>query len=144
MFIILLNAVLPIILGGIIYISWRKESLYMFHWFNGLGLNGIILALRDFLLPAKNYLPAFILYSLPDALWVYSLTFVMIWIWRDGPKAKLLFWGSIGPILGIGGEIGQFFGVVIGTFDIVDLLLCSVSVCVAILLIKGTEIKNAK
>lgn len=142
--ILLLNVILPIVLGGIIYLSWRKDSLYMFHWFKYSGLNDAILCLRETFFPLKDYLPTIVLYSLPDAVWVYSFSFFMIWLWKDGPKPELIFWGSIGAILGIGGEFGQLFGIVRGTYDFVDLLLCTISVALAISAIKILETKNAE
>lgn len=143
-FILSLNVVLPILLGGIIYLSWRKDSLYMFHWFKALRLNDAIVLLRETFTPAKSYLPKFVLYSLPDAAWVYALTFFMIWLWKDEAKIKLIFWGSIGSILGIGGEFGQMFGYVHGTFDFMDLLLCSIAAVSAATIIEILENKNGE
>jgi hypothetical protein len=143
-FILSLNVVLPILLGGIIYISWRKDSLYMFHWFKALGFNNAILFLRETFTPAKNYLPKFLLYSLPDAAWVYALTFFMIWLWKDEAKIKLIFWGSMGAIVGIGGEFCQVFGYIHGTFDFIDLLLCSMAVVSAVTIIEILEKKNGE
>jgi len=143
-FILSFNVVLPILLGGIIYLSWRKDSLYMFHWFKVLGFNDAIVLLRETFTPAKSYLPKFVLYSLPDAAWVYALTFFMIWLWKGEAKIKLIFWGSIGAILGIGGEFGQMFGYVHGTFDFMDLLLCSIAVVSAVTIIEILENKNGE
>jgi len=143
-FVLSLNVVLPILLGGVIYLSWRKDSLYMFHWFKVLRLNDAIMLLRGTFTPVKNYLPEFVLYSLPDAAWVYALTFFMIWLWKDEAKMKLIFWGSIGVVLGIGGEFGQMFGYVHGTFDFVDLLFCSIAAVSAAIIIEILENKNGE
>ena len=131
-FFVLLNTLIPVLVGGLVYLSWRTDSLYMFHWLKRTGLDESVLLLRETLSSTKQYLPRFVLYSLPDAAWVYSCSFFMIWLWKDGPKWKLWLWGSIGAVLGIGGELGQSYGIIPGTYDTVDLLLCTLSVVLAI------------
>jgi hypothetical protein len=41
----------------------------------------------------------------------------------------------VGPALGIGGELGQMLGIVPGTYDVVDLLLCIVATIVSVTVI---------
>ena len=100
---VLVNIVLPIILGGFIYIAWRKDTLLMFSWFQHLGLGSFIFRLRVYLSPFYEHIPKFVLYCLPDGLWVYSLTFFMGWLWKNNSKLAFMFWASIGSVLGIGG-----------------------------------------
>ena len=63
-------------------------------------------------------------FSLPDGLWVYSFTSFMLIVWGLKFSRHSLFWISIGPLLALGSEMGQAFGVVGGTFDPTDLILC--------------------
>jgi len=126
-FFAMVNIVLPIIIGGFIYVAWRKETLLMFSWLRYLGLEVIVLHFRIYMNQFHGQVPKFILYCLPDGLWVYSLTFFMGWLWKDGSKRALIFWLGIGPVLGIGGELGQLFGLVQGHFDFLDLFACSVA-----------------
>ena len=40
-------AILFFIVGGVIYVSYRVKSLYMFNWFNILGLDNYVDYLRS-------------------------------------------------------------------------------------------------
>jgi hypothetical protein len=48
----------------------------------------------------------------------------MFLVWGRKLSRSSFLWVSIGPLLALGGEIGQAFGVVRGTFDPADLILC--------------------
>ena len=48
----------------------------------------------------------------------------MIIIWSNHQSKSKYFWISMGPFLGISAEIGQFFNIVSGTFDVIDFLFC--------------------
>ena len=64
----------------------------------------------------------FVIYSLPDGLWVTSyLLMVDVVVERDS-KHALLLWSSLLPGVAILFEILQFFYVIPGVFDIFDLL----------------------
>lgn len=141
-FLVSLNTLVPILVGGMIYLGWRNDSLYMFHWLRHAGLNQSISSFRVTLDPIRRYLPPFVLYSLPDAAWVYSCSFLMIWLWKDSSTARLCLWGSIGAILGVGGELGQLCGIIPGTYDPADLIGCTLAVVVAVLVVKSVEAKK--
>ena len=68
-------------------------------------------------------MPNWFIFSLPDALWIYSFSMAMLYIWNGEVNKRSLFWIIIASILGIFGELAQLFGLV-GTFDLMDLLLC--------------------
>lgn len=140
---IAVNIVLPIILGGFIYIAWRKDTLLMFSWFQHLGLGSFVFRLRVYLSPFYEHIPKFVLYCLPDGLWVYSLTFFMGWLWKNSSKLAFMFWASIGSVLGIGGELAQSFGIVQGCFELLDLFACSVAAISAIYLVKKTPLQSS-
>jgi len=130
------NVIFPIIVGGFIYIAWRKDTLLVFSWLRYLGLGSFIFSFRAYLLSFYEYLPRFVLYCLPDGLWVYSLTFFMGWLWNSCSKLAFLFWASIGLVLGVGGEVGQLFGMVQGYFDFYDLLAYILAAILAIFIVK--------
>lgn len=71
---IFINIILPIFIGGMIYILFRSQKLWLFHWFYALNLGEIINYMRSSVQEVKNFIPKTILFSLPDALWVYSFT----------------------------------------------------------------------
>lgn len=127
---ILIFVIIPMLLGGMVYITFRSDSLLMFRWFDFLGLTSLVKDMRDLFGFLIYYLPDWVIFSFPDGVWVFSLTAFMAGIWRNGPKSSRLIWCSIGPLIGIGGEVAQYFSFIKGTFDIDDLainLIASVS-----------------
>lgn len=109
-------------LGGVIYILFRTSSLKMFDWYYKIGLSNSINNLRDYSNPIVKDIPNWVLYSLPDGLWLFSYLSLMLFIWQNSVSFKNIFWILIIPILAIGSELGQLFGIIIGTFDFSDLL----------------------
>src|SRR5256885_17222781 len=106
----------PIITGAAIYTLWRKPTLLVFGWYNLVGLTPVVAHLRAeslFLLP---HIPAWVLPSLPDGLWVYAVTAFMTAVWHSAPTSMAkVFWLSVGLLLGAGGELGQLVGLIPGT-----------------------------
>jgi len=113
---------LPISLGGLIYLLFRDSSLLMFRWAGWLGLDGLIEAARVHSLPHAGSIPEWILFSLPDGVWVFACTAFFARLWHDGRWAARLFWIGMGSLLAIGGELGQAAGLVPGTFDWADMI----------------------
>jgi hypothetical protein len=91
-------------------------------WLDSIGIGTLLSTARTYALPVRGALPDWVLFSLPDGLWVYALTTSMAFIWQGSKQPARFIWLVAGVCLGAGGEIGQFFGVVPGTFDIVDLV----------------------
>jgi hypothetical protein len=108
----------------------------MFEWFEALGLADSIFDAREHriivLLGAS--LPAWAIYSAPDALWTYSLTFFIADVWRDERRSLgAIVWISVGFAGGTGAELGQLLGVVPGIFDETDLWLCTAASSLAVM-----------
>lgn len=120
---LIFGGILTLITGGMIYILFRTSSLKMFSWYQIIGLDELTNELRKFTFQFADKIPEWILFSLPDGLWIFSYVSLMLFIWKNSVSIKNIFWISIIPILAIGSEIGQLFGLVSGTFDFVDLLL---------------------
>ena len=116
------NVLIPIFFGGIIYLSFRKESLLMFTWFDSFGLSFAVNYLRDFLYPYKAVLPNWFLYSLPDGLWLYSFVFFLSFLWENEKPILRIGWSLIGPVIAIGSEFGQIIKIFPGTYSSIDLL----------------------
>lgn len=120
--------------GGLVYICWRDPNLLMFRWFSAIGLEPSIDWLRLGTASVQTALPHWLVYSLPDGLWVYALTALMILLWRGVHSLPLkIFWLSLGLLLGAGSELGQLAGVLPGAFDPVDLVICLVAFGAALL-----------
>ena len=72
---ILLHVIMPMMLGGIIYIIFRDNNTLMFSWFYKLGIAENIENIRNVI--EINFLPNWILFNFPDGVWIYSLTSLM-------------------------------------------------------------------
>lgn len=106
-------------LGGFIYIAFRSTSLRMFGWFDDLGLHEFYMIVRN--LSSDIQIPEIVKYCIPDGLWTLSYILLMDVIWSSNLKRQILFC-SIIPVIGGISEILQYFNLLKGTFDIVDLL----------------------
>ena len=118
---IVIGHLLTLLLGGLVYISFRQDTLKMFSWFDRVNLSGVISELRLFTLPLTDHLPNWFLYSLPDGLWLFSYLSVLLVVWDNTISKQNIHWLLLVPAVAVFSEIGQLFGVVPGTFDIFDL-----------------------
>ena len=83
---LLLNVILPLFTGGFIYLLFRSERLIMFDWIRFLGFKESLDLLRNDFNSLKSFIPNWVLFSLPDGLWVYSFSSAIIIIWNDNNR----------------------------------------------------------
>lgn len=116
-----LHVLVPLLIGGLIYICWRGPDLLMFGWFKAIGLEPLVIKLETAGTGVAPLLPSWIIFSLPDGLWVYALTafFVRVWSGIKASRIRTLFL-SLSLVLGAGSELGQLAHLVPGTFDWID------------------------
>ena len=119
---IIIGHFLTLLLGGLVYISFRQDTLKMFSWFDRVNLSEVISELRLFTLPLTDHLPNWFLYSLPDGLWLFSYLSVLLVVWDNKISKQNIHWLLLVPAVAVFSEIGQLLGIVPGTFDIFDLL----------------------
>jgi len=118
---LLLNGLLPFAFGLAIYTLWRSTKLLMFRTYHQVGLYGAILGLRAHVAGFKHFVPGPILYSVPDALWVYAATAMLGYLWLNHPSRSMRwFWTLLPASIGVGSEFGQLAKLVPGTFDWMD------------------------
>ena len=129
---VILHITLPIFVGSMIYILFREKNLLMFDWFSYIGLDFIIDFLRNNFYKYRVYIPKSILFSLPDALWVYSFTMFLSTYFKNRILLSVIFIGSIIT------EISQLW-FVIGTFDIYDVIYMFALYLTAMYFIKKFE-----
>lgn len=129
---VILHVILPIFIGSMIYILFREKTLLMFDWFSYLKLDFIIDFLRNNFYGYRMYIPKSILFSLPDALWVYSFTMFLSIYFKNRILLSAIFIGSIIT------EISQLWFVV-GTFDIYDVIYMFALYLIAMYFIKKIE-----
>lgn len=134
-FLFLIHVAAPIVLGSGIYVLVRSPHLRCFGWLRAAGLSDSVAAARMAAEPLSGYVPSWFLYSLPDSLWTYALTSVMLMLWYGRASVFKPLWLGAGPICGIGSELGQLVGLVRGTFDTADLLLNTLAAGTAILVV---------
>ena len=123
----LVVVLLPIVIGGLIYLLFRTDSLLMFSWAAQLSLLDLIEQGRAAAAPLLPHVPSVVLFSVPDGVWVFSATAFFARLWHDGPLWMRVGWIGIAPAMAIGGELGQIVGLVPGTFDVLDLLAYAIA-----------------
>lgn len=116
----LLFAVLLILIGGSIYVLFRTDTLRLFHWIFSLGLSDDVNAMRE--MCSGVSLPDFVLYSLPDCLWLTSYLFIVNAVVPKTDKRTFVFWLCVLPVAAVIHECLQGLRVISGVFDISDLL----------------------
>ncbi len=115
--------------GIFIYLIFRIPSVTLSSALHRIGLWEAYNTLRV----DKTYVPAWILQILPDALWMFSLSILILWIWGFERRIESLTWLGIILVAGCGLEFLQYTGVLPGQFDVWDLgamiLAVLVSLC---------------
>lgn len=132
----------PVILGGLIYLTYRTDTLFMFSWFNKIGLLDSIGLLRSNQQLQNLTIPSWVKFSLPDALWLFSFNYVLLTLWNFKINSQSAFWLFLAPTIGLFSEIGQLMGIIPGTFDSVDLLLLFIATVIPFLSV--INLKSAK
>ena len=99
-----------------IYILFRPTNLLMFNMLDSIGLMDLVNSIR----PNRSDIPEWIIYSLPDGLWLFSYCLFIGCIWNFELKRCFCVL-MILPIYAILHEIGQNAHFVSGTFDLIDL-----------------------
>lgn len=129
-----------LIIGGLIYVIFRSESLIMFSWFDKLGLSENIYSLRFGF--GNNDIYPWVIYNLPAALWLLAYLYVIDAIWYKHDNYKLykpFLW--LMPFIAFFSEFLQLLHVMPGTFDILDVMAytCAVIIYLTINKIKSCE-----
>ena len=83
---------ITLLLGGMVYLSFRSNTLVMFSWFDKINLLEPISELRLITLPLSANLPNWFLYSLPDGLWLFSYLTVLLVIWDNTISKQNIQW----------------------------------------------------
>ena len=140
----LIIGILPLIIGGLIYLTYRTDTLKMFGWFEYIGLSNTVDLFRSNQFLQSLTVPNWIKFSLPDALWLFSFNYILLTLWDFNVTRQSIFWLILAPTVGLFSEIGQLAGIIPGTFDIVDLVLLSIATIIAFLSIINLKSINLK
>ena len=113
--------VISIVVGAFIYVCFRSANLLMFKWFSYLKFDYAVVQLRS-RFNKLIILPEWALYSLPDCLWIFSFTTLILFIWGNTITKKNIYWISFIPLFAIISELFQLINIIRGTFDVNDIL----------------------
>lgn len=120
-----------LIFGGLVYIIFRSESLLMFQWFQEIGIMEYVERLR---LEFGHYnIHEWVKDCMPAGLWLFSYLFIIdaVW-WKEKTVTYKIFLGLL-PVLASGSEIMQYYRLLPGTFDIMD--ICSYFVAILLFIV---------
>lgn len=133
----MLHVILPLICGALIYFLFRRSNLAIFSWFDNT-LNDVVVKYMGVGLKWSLNLPSWLIYSLPDGLWAYSLSYTIISIWNNSlkPIFVIIITCSLAELF----EIMQFIGLVPGTFDLIDFVLSIVAVIPAYIAVNHNKL----
>lgn len=121
---IIINIIIPLGVGVIIYYLCRQHSIYFLKCVDEIF---------DLNKPAKIVLPNWIVYNLPDGLWNFAFTSIILIIWKRELKIKNLLWFLFPVLVAI---ILEFF---LGTYDILDMIFIIIGGVLPIII--NTKIK---
>ena len=126
---------IPLLIGGLIYIGFRENSLLMFRWFEALNIINLIELYRNYV--NNISLPEYVIYTLPNGLWVFAfLMYIHITIIS---KIRILLLISC-IIVSLSFEFLQIFNIIPGTFCWSDFLTIAIFIIAYFLLTKGEKI----
>jgi len=119
-----IHVVLPLMLGILIYCCYRSKQLWWWVYLEKSSLlpYGNYLREHTVIQNSKNYLPDWLLFSLPDALWLYALVCAILYLWDFKWHKHSAIWIIGAASLGIFLELGQLINCLSGTFDWIDIL----------------------
>lgn len=127
---------LALLAGGLIYLCSRSETLLMFAWCENIGLSGTIASLRGTTGQMFAVCPAWVRFSLPNALWLFGGIVILASIWGRLFRHDRLFWLASFWLFAIGAESAQGIGAMPGTFEWQDVFLMGGATALAIPLIR--------
>ena len=112
----LLYVVVPTTAGALVYVFFRSTGLLAFRWLSAIGLYDVAMECRHSVL--NIHLPDWLVFSVPDGLWVFALTSWIIQVWHGRPPCP---WLLAGLVLAVGSELGQAASIVPGTYQHEDI-----------------------
>ena len=116
---LIVNVFFPLVIGSFIYLLLRCNNVY----FIDIAENMFFMNLDQIAgyTCQKVITSEWITNNLPDGLWVYSLTSLMIIIWQNYTLTSLV-WICSGLLIAILSEFCQAIGLLSGTYDQIDIV----------------------
>ena len=121
---LILNTLVPLVLGLLVYLVFRPDTYIA-------GLIGRAIRLSEWnTARVPGWLSAFLRNYASDILWAYSLAFALLGAAGPGGKGRKAA-SVTGVCVVTGTELLQKAGVLQGTFDIADIALEALFICLA-------------
>ena len=131
----ILLSCLAVFVGGFIYIFFRPTEAGFMKWFGTVGIENWLYAAREKSLSINSFLPDWIVYSLPNGLWAFAYTIIVLRIWKGSISIVKYFWFLSIPVLVFGFEVLQLTGDLQGTFCWSDMLWGAIGITLGLLTI---------
>lgn len=112
---------IAVLAGGFIYIFFRSTEADFLNWFSSVGMENWLAVAREKSLSLTHVLPRWFVYSLPNGLWAFAYTLIILIIWKGSSSYVRYFWHLSIPVLVFGFELLQLTGNLPGTFCPYDL-----------------------
>lgn len=125
---------LCLISGSLIYAITRPDSIYLNQWLGHIDDGKVLDYFQSLVL--NSQLPQWIIYSVPDVLWMMALITTILFIWNFKLDRRSIRWIIIGFAVGLMFEIFQGFHLIRGTFDVNDLILMLIAGLIPIAFVK--------
>lgn len=120
--------VTPLLVGVFIYIFFRSRHLFYYNFFRMIDIDQDIREYRVLLWKYRKSIPNWIIYSLPDGLWIFSFGMAFLYGSRFFLIDALFFLGI--SVFMVSFEFFQLkfggHGSLVGTFDLAD-IYCFIS-----------------
>lgn len=110
---------ISLLAGVMIYLLFRSHETIFYQASQHAGFGHALDSLRRRVFS----LPDWVLYSLPDALWMFSFSLLFVMVWGFERTHEALGWIAIALCTGFLLEILQAVGWIPGQFDVLDLAL---------------------
>ena len=124
-------SIIILLVACYVYVSHRGGDMVLYSLLEIDGNSSLFIALRQ----NATDLPAWVIYNIPDGLWLLSYLLMIEAIWGNEKQRKIWF---IIPVILFAFllEVLQYIGFFPGTGDVLDMLCYSVAIAVYLGIIK--------
>lgn len=109
---------------------FRSTNLIMFEWFENVGFD-----VSQYRSSSAN-ISDFVLYSLPDGLWLCSYIMIIMGIWKNNFSIISTVCVSFMPFVALLSEILEYFQLKRGYFDPLDIFSYILGIIFAFFIVK--------
>ena len=113
-----INIIIPIFLGILIYYIRGVGNLEISKYISPISSYRINIS--------NNIVFNLLMFNLPDALWLYAFLSCIILIWNTKKQQNLMIF--LVYIIAISLEFAQYFNLLNGTFDIIDIIFYTITI----------------